>query len=132
MSRFKNAELEDSDCGLEELVGRIFTRIPIAKTVDHYTSAACGSIRWYRDHVVITYVPHLGRVHLLMDLRMFLFEVVVIHYLSKDCLSEINLVLCHSCENIPRFTLIRSRTDYTPINISCGLSTFIIDLNKYH
>jgi len=26
---------EDCDCGLEELLGRIFSRVPIAKTVDH-------------------------------------------------------------------------------------------------
>lgn len=31
----EDAELEDPDCCLEELVGRIFTRIPIAETVDH-------------------------------------------------------------------------------------------------
>lgn len=91
MPGFKNAELENSNCGLEELLGRIFARIPIAKTIDHYASAAMGSIRWYRDHVVVTYVPHLGRVHLLMDLRMFLFEVVVIYYLSKDILRKIGI-----------------------------------------
>lgn len=83
---FENAEFEDPNCGFEELLDWIFTRIPIAETVDHYASAALGSMRWYRDHVVITYVPHLGRVHLLMDPRMFLFEVVVIHYLSKNFL----------------------------------------------
>lgn len=34
-SGFKDAEFEDSDCGLEEFLGRIFTRIPITKTIDH-------------------------------------------------------------------------------------------------
>lgn len=86
MPGFEDTKLEDPDCGLEEFLRRIFTGIPIAETIDHYASAALRSVRWYRDHVVITYMLHLGRVHLLMDIRMFFFEMVVIHYLSKDFL----------------------------------------------
>lgn len=88
----EDAQLEDAGRGLEELLDRIFTRLPITYPVDHQTSAALGPVRRYRDYIVIAYVPHLRRVHLLMDLRMLLFEVVVIHYLLKDLLREIGLV----------------------------------------
>lgn len=84
----EDAQLEHANCGLEELLDGIFTRLPITYPVDQQTSAALGPVRRHRDYVVVAYVPHLRRVQLLMNLRMFLFEVVVIHYLSKDLLRE--------------------------------------------
>lgn len=93
---FKKAELKDSDGSLKELLGRIFTRIPIAKTVDYYASTALGPIWWHRNHVIVAYMPHLDRVQHLMNLRVFLFEVVVIHYLSKDSLRKsASRFVCH-------------------------------------
>lgn len=89
-SGLEYGQLEHTDRGFEELLHGIFTRVPIAYTIDQHAPAAWGSIGWHRYHIVIAYDFHLLRIQLLMDLRIFLFEVVVIHYLLKDFLRKMN------------------------------------------
>lgn len=84
--RLQNAELENNDGRLEDLLDGILPRIPIPQTVYHYPSSALGPVRRHGNNVVVSDVLHLERPYILVDLRMLLFEVAVIHDLSKDLL----------------------------------------------
>lgn len=84
--RLKDAELENNDGRLEDLLDGILPWIPIPQTIYHYPPSALGPVRGYGNDVVVADVLHLERPYILVDLRMFLFEVAVIHDLSKDLL----------------------------------------------
>lgn len=83
-SGFQDSELENDDRGLEDLLHWILPGIPVPQSIDHHPSAALGPVRRHRHHIVLSDVLHLHWVHILVDLWVFLFEVVVVHYLSKD------------------------------------------------
>jgi len=89
----QDAQFEHGDCGLEDLLDGILSRIPVAHAVDQHAPTALGLIGWHRDHIVVAYIPHLFHLDLLMDFRVFLLEVVVVHYLLKNFFRKRRLVL---------------------------------------
>lgn len=88
--RLENAELEDDDGRLEDLLHRVLPRIPIPQTVYHYPSPALGPVRGHGNNVVVSYVLHLERPYVLMDLRVLLFEVAVIHDLENRIFTDVS------------------------------------------
>lgn len=79
----EHTQLEYDNAGLENLFDWVLSWIPITHTINHHPSAALGPVGRHAQDVVVADVIHLGGPDVRVDVRMFLFEVVVIHYLSE-------------------------------------------------
>ena len=79
---FEKSELQNDHCRLEDLIDGVLARVPVAHAVDHHAPAAGCTVSRHRHYVVVADVPHLHRVHVLVDLRVLLLERVVAHDLE--------------------------------------------------
>lgn len=90
---FQDTQLEDDHRCLEDLLHGIFPGVPVSQSVYHHSPAAVGPVRRHCHHIVVSDVVHLHWADILMDLWVFLFEVVVIHYLPEDSVREMDLTI---------------------------------------